>query len=137
MDIATALANVGLVSKEKAQASSQQIEAKKLKQGKQHQEQAKASIHKSEEKAARTGSLDFRSCADSTSFKLAVKEALLDNPTMIKEVVEAAHRFKNEPGFVKFFFQLRDALNQSPKSKHEQLLNRAFRRRGATFSVSE
>lgn len=85
--------------------------------------------------------IHFEGCQTVREFKEVAKNILLGNPSEINEIIQRAHAFCGDEGGKKkliwFCYQVRDVLKRAPQSKTEQVLNRAFRRNGATFEIPE
>ena len=86
--------------------------------------------------------IDLDSCASMRKFKEMAERILLDDASLITEVVQKAHRFKNDSKpenkkFIWFFYELRDQLRKLPLAKHAELFKRAFRKSGATFELPD
>jgi len=82
------------------------------------------------------------SCSSMRKFKEMAEKILIEGAGAIDEVIQKAHRFKDDAKpenkkFIWFFYELRDRLKKLPPAKHEELFRRAFRKNGATFELSE
>ncbi len=83
---------------------------------------------------------DLDSCSSMTEFKQNAKEILEHDPSQIQNVIQKAHRFKNENDpaakkFIWFFFELRDRMQPLSHGERGALLRKAFRRHGSTFEI--
>jgi len=81
-------------------------------------------------------------CPTMRKFKEMAEKILLEGAGTIGEVIQKAHRFKDDAKpenkkFIWFFYELRDQLKKLPPAKHEELFKKAFRKSGATFELSE
>ncbi len=85
---------------------------------------------------------DLDSCTSMRGFKEVAKNILLAGTGNILEIIQKAHRFKDDTKpenkkFIWFFYELRDQLRKLPPEKHKELFKKAFRKSGATFELSE
>lgn len=85
---------------------------------------------------------DLDECISMRKFKEMAEKILLAGTGNISEIIQKAHRFKDDKKpenkkFVWFFYELRDQLKKLPSEKHAELFKRAFRKGGATFKLSE
>jgi hypothetical protein len=76
-------------------------------------------------------------CLTMREFKHQAKQILLQESSQIRVVIQKAHRFKSNKKFIWFFYHVRDDLQKLPQDKHEQFLNKAFRKSGSTFTISD
>lgn len=84
---------------------------------------------------------DLDRCATMRKFKEMAEIILLAKSANISEVIQKAHRFKDDAKpenkkFIWFFYELRDQLKKLPPAKHEELFRKAFRKSGSTFELS-
>jgi hypothetical protein len=131
--LAERLLKVGLLSEEKFQKQRATEELDEEQKSKTQLAQL------AQRKGKQTGCEELDNCATMYDFKLLAKQILLRDPSKIRIVIEKAHRFKNDnqgKRFVRFFYKLRDGLKDLPAAKREQFLDKAFRRHGSTFVVS-
>lgn len=73
-------------------------------------------------------------------FKEIAKEILLQNSSLIQEIIKQAHSLKDKDGGKKLIwqlYQLRDLLGHTSPDEHEQIIKKAFRKSGATFELPE
>ena len=73
-------------------------------------------------------------------FKHVAKQLLLQDKGMIGEIIKVAHEKYNENEGKKLFwilFRVKESLKSLPADKYPELLNRAFRKSGATPTISE
>ena len=85
---------------------------------------------------------DLDGCPSMRKFKEMAEKILLEGTGTIAEVIQKAHRFKDDAKpenkkFIWFFYELRDQLKKLPPAKHEEIFRKAFRKSGATFELSE
>ena len=85
---------------------------------------------------------DIDGCFSMRKFKEMAERILLDDTADITDIVQKAHRFKDDrkpenKKFIWFFYELRDRLKKLPPAKHGELFRKAFRKSGATFELSE
>lgn len=122
------LFNLGLIPEK-------QFREQEAKQELAEDEQRRIQLNQAKDGRKSCDELD--TCATIHSFKYLTKEILLKDPSQIGRIVQKAHRFKGNRQFIWFIYQVRDELAKLPPEKHEEFLNRAFRKAGWTFKTSE
>ena len=102
-----------------------------------------ARLNTPEKKASDHFSIDnLDECPSMRKFKEMAEKILLAGTANIYEVIQKAHRFKDDSKpenkkFIWFFYELRDRLKKLPPDKHAELFRKAFRKSGATFELSQ
>ena len=137
MHVNNAYVQAGLATDSEARSG-----VRRCRHSRKTRQRSREEIQREEQRVIRRGSSNFRTlgeCVTPDAFKAEAKQVLLSglSEERLKRVIDLAQRFKDNPGFVCFFYDLRDALRRTAPGKHGQLLNRAFRRRNPTFQVSQ
>lgn len=123
-----ALKNVGLISPQQAAVITANERQRELCQ----QAQNSQVISKLAKKATVIA-------ADPGDFREAAKQELLENPDLIKSIIQQAHQFKGYKEGQRLIwelYQLRDALAQTPDPENKKtVITRALRRSSRIFAA--
>lgn len=123
-----ALKNAGLLSPEKAA----EISASERQRELSRQAENSQAIGKLAKKVTVVA-------ADPKDFREAAKQELLEDPDRIKDIIKQAHQFnssKEGRRLVWEFYQLRDALAQTPDPENKKtVITRALRRSNRVFEA--
>jgi len=83
---------------------------------------------------------DLAGCQTAKDFKIMARQILRNDVSAIYEIVRKAHEFRGDDFQAResipwFFYRLREGLSMVPPEKFQQVINRAFRRNGATMEI--
>lgn len=83
---------------------------------------------------------ELRQSKNMGHFKHITKQLLEQDKEIIGDIIKVAHEKYNENEGKKLFWiliRVRESLKNLPADKHQELFNRAFRKSGATPTISE